>query len=43
MSMNNLPMGMGSQAHPTLPGLFQNPQPLVFPQLLAQPNPNPNN
>lgn len=43
MGMNNLPMGVGSQPHPTLPSPFQNPRPSVHPQLPAQPNPNPNN
>ena len=43
MGMNNLPTRAGSQSHPTFPAAFQNPQPLVRPQLPAQPNLNPNN
>jgi hypothetical protein len=43
--MTSQPMGMAPQAHPTLQAplqLPQNSQPQIFPQLPAQPNPNPN-
>ena len=39
----NQPVGTIPLPQPTLPALQQNPQPNLRPQLLAQPNPNPNN
>jgi len=39
----NHPVGTIPLLEPTLPALQQNPQPNLRPQLLAQPNPNPNN
>ncbi len=43
MGMKNLPMGAGSQPQHAFLGPFQNPQPSIRPQLLAQPNLNSNN